>query len=161
MISAARNTTGARVRTLPPSAPPGGDYVRDDQMSRDVHADPPAGQRRAAEAAARQIASALVEVLSGDRGASQLNRMVTPAVLAQVRFAIAAPRPGSTRLRHRIQTIHMSHPANGVVEVCAVLGNSARASALALRLELLDGRWRCTAVETDQQRRRHLMRRPA
>lgn len=130
-------------------------------MTRGVQADPSAGQRQAAEAAARQIASALVEVLSGDRGASQLNRMVTPAVQAQIRFAISAPRPGAARLRHRIQTIHMSHPANGVVEVCAVLGNSARASALALRLELLDGRWRCTAVETDQHRRRTSMRRSA
>lgn len=153
MITASSNATDAPTRTRSSTRPPGGDLARVDRTASDGHMDGSTAQFREAEAAAQKIATAMVEVLTGERAAIQLKHMVTPAVLAQVSRAVAASRPGSSRLRHRIHRIHVSHPANGVVEVCAVLRNSARASALALRLELLDGRWRCTAVETDQHRR--------
>ena len=41
----------------------------------------------------------------------------------------------------------MSEPVDGVAEVAALVRRGARSTAVALRLEGLDGRWQCTALE--------------
>jgi hypothetical protein len=45
-----------------------------------------------------------------------------------------------------LQTVHVTQPADGVVEACTVFRLGRRTRALALRMEGLDGRWRCTAL---------------
>ena len=46
-----------------------------------------------------------------------------------------------------VRSIHVSEPADGVAEVAALVRRGARSTAVALRLEGLDGRWQCTALE--------------
>jgi hypothetical protein len=41
----------------------------------------------------------------------------------------------------------VSEPADGVAEVCALVRRGARSTAVALRMEGMDGRWQCTAIE--------------
>ncbi|WP_242889432.1 Rv3235 family protein [Actinomadura litoris] len=48
----------------------------------------------------------------------------------------------------RVLSSWLQRPATGVAEVGAVVVVAGRVRALALRLELHRGRWRCTAVET-------------
>jgi hypothetical protein len=43
--------------------------------------------------------------------------------------------------------VHVAEPADGVAEVAAMVRRGARTTAVAVRLEGLDGRWQCTAVE--------------
>ncbi len=43
--------------------------------------------------------------------------------------------------------VHVCEPVDGVAEVSAVARRSGRAHAVAARLEGLDGRWRCTALQ--------------
>jgi len=52
------------------------------------------------------------------------------------------PRPGAQAVR----SLHLQERPEGVVEVCATVQRGTRASAFALRLEGLDGRWRCTEL---------------
>ena len=75
---------------------------------------------------AGRFAQALVEVLAGDRPLAQLVRWTSSAVYDEVSGLIAGP---------------------GVAEICALVRRGARSTAVALRLEGLDGRWQCTALE--------------
>jgi hypothetical protein len=43
--------------------------------------------------------------------------------------------------------VHVCEPVDGVAEVSAVAHRSGRAHAVAARLEGIDGRWRCTALQ--------------
>jgi hypothetical protein len=49
-------------------------------------------------------------------------------------------------VRGLVRSIHVGEPADGVAEICALVQRGPRASAVALRLEGLDGRWKCTAL---------------
>lgn len=105
---------------------------------------------------AARLARGLVEVLSGERPAAHVTTLVSEDVLAELerrvsRLAAAGP-PGVRRaLREVIRSVHVSEPADGVAEVCAVVrrgaGEGARHRAIALRMEGLDGSWCCTALE--------------
>jgi hypothetical protein len=46
-----------------------------------------------------------------------------------------------------VGAVHVCEPVDGVAEVTAVAHRSGRAHAVAARLEGLDGRWRCTALQ--------------
>ena len=99
-----------------------------------------------------RLVQGLVDVLSGERPPGQLTRWLTPGVLAAVNaHANASNRADVTvrrlRTRRRIGSIHVSTPTDGVVEACAVIVGTKRSRAMALRLEGLDGRWRCTALD--------------
>ena len=59
--------------------------------------------------------------------------------------ARASARPDAAR--GVVRSVHVSEPADGVAEVCALVRRGARSTAVALRLEGLDGRWQCTALE--------------
>jgi hypothetical protein len=43
--------------------------------------------------------------------------------------------------------VHVSEPVDGVAEISAVARRDGRAHAVAARLEGIDGRWRCTALQ--------------
>ncbi|MDQ1306875.1 MAG: hypothetical protein QG671_2707 [Actinomycetota bacterium] len=98
-----------------------------------------------------RLAQAIIDVMAGQRPVSQLMGCTSTAVYAQLAHlsSLAAETPSSARLawhRHRVLTVRVTQPAAGVVEASAVVRNQRRGRALALRLEGLDGRWRCTAV---------------
>jgi len=105
---------------------------------------------------AHRFAQAVVEIVAGDRPATQLSRYATLAVLDQLdrtvrrRGAVMARQERSTprgpAARPRVTSVRVSEPADGAVEACAVISTGARRRALAFRLEGLDGRWQCTAL---------------
>lgn len=99
-----------------------------------------------------RLAQALVEVLSGERAPRQLLTWTSDEVYAAITArtaALARDRSGELTRRPPVQlrTVHVSQPAAGVAEVCALVHRGGRARALALRVEARRGRWRCTAFE--------------
>jgi hypothetical protein len=99
-----------------------------------------------------RLAQAVLEVAAGARPSSQLWRWTTQAVLDDVR---QRSRPAtvldSQRRRAQVpalvRSVHVCEPADGVVEATAIVAGRLRTRALALRLEGLNGRWLCTALE--------------
>lgn len=101
---------------------------------------------------AARLSQALAEVLSGTRPAQQLVRWTSLDVYACLRRHVAHRLqntvPGRTRPAPVVlRSVRLSEPLEGIAEVSAVLQIGPRARALALRLEGVDGRWRCTAFE--------------
>lgn len=94
-----------------------------------------------------RLAQALVEVLAGDRPSAQLVRWTTTEVYETVTAAVPAGRPQCDRPRSVVRSVHLSEPRDGVAEVAAVVRHGRRSTAVALRIEGLDGRWQCTALE--------------
>ncbi len=100
------------------------------------------------ESAAR-LAQAAVEIVEGTRPATQLIRHTSQevyAVLARRAFIAARRSAQPPTRRPVVRRVRVTHPADGVVEACAVIVHADRARALALRLEGLDGRWVVTAL---------------
>jgi hypothetical protein len=112
----------------------------------------PRPTRRAALPAPRtwagRVVQAIVEVLAGVRPATQLVRWTTAEVYEQISSRVLA-HGGDTSGPPRgvVRSLHVSEPADGVAEVCALVRRGARSTAVALRLEGMDGRWQCTALE--------------
>jgi hypothetical protein len=97
---------------------------------------------------ARTLVQGLLEVLAGVRPVKQLQRDTTPEVYAAL-TADLLRRPRATGARpdrRAVRSLHLQERPEGVVEVCATVQRGGRLAALALRLEGLDGRWRCTEL---------------
>jgi hypothetical protein len=93
---------------------------------------------------AGRFAQAVLEVAAGARPPSQLLRWTSAPVYDAVHAAAGALTGGH---RPVLRSVHVSEPADGIAEVCALGRIGDRVRALALRFEGLDGRWQCTAVE--------------
>jgi hypothetical protein len=89
------------------------------------------GNRAELEAFAHRFASAVVEVVGGDRGPSQLLRWTSERVYAELQR----------------RCVHVFCPSPEAAEISVHVRRGERSSALAARIELLDGRWCCTALE--------------
>ncbi|QXJ21995.1 hypothetical protein AGRA3207_002918 [Actinomadura graeca] len=97
--------------------------------------------RARAEATVRIIA----DVLAGVRPAHRLTEVAVPAVCRE----IARLCPGRGRaVPPRVLSSWLQRPAPDAAEAGAVVAMEGRVKALAVRLELQRGRWRCTALET-------------
>jgi hypothetical protein len=97
---------------------------------------------------AGRFAQAIVEVLAGDRPLAQLIRWTTTAVYDDVAALIVGPGSApADSTRGVVRSVHVSEPADGIAEVAALVRRGGRSTAVALRLEGLDGRWQCTALE--------------
>jgi Family of unknown function (DUF6459) len=101
---------------------------------------------------AGRLVQALVEVVAGARPASQLVRWTSERVYAQinqrVRQLAQAGAPGTRGIiAGQLRSLHITAPLEGVAEVCAVVQRGPRAAAVAVRLEAVEGRWKCTAVQ--------------
>lgn len=102
---------------------------------------------------AARLVQAVVEVLAGDRPTSQLIRWTSEEVFDEVSARVLPPAPGPARRsagppeRGVVRSVHVTEPSDGVAEVCALVRRGLRCTALALRLEGIDGRWQCTAIE--------------
>ncbi len=100
-----------------------------------------------AAAAGRRVVTLALEVLAGRRPVAQLQALTSPGVLA----ALAGGRrprwcaEGTAPLF--VGPVHVCEPVDGVAEVGAVARRAGRAHAVAARLEGIDGRWRCTALQ--------------
>lgn len=111
------------------------------------------GGRAELEVFAQRFAAAVVEVVGGDRGPSQLLRWTSPEVYADLQRRSALKNrtvPGDRRLRRlrsQVRSVHVSCPAPGAVELSIHVRRGERSHAVAARLVSRDGRWCCTALE--------------
>ena len=96
-----------------------------------------------ADRAARVLARALVEILSGQRPVAQLRVHCAPEIYAGL---LERPFTGQQALPH-ILTVRVCEPADGVAEVSAAFRRAERVRAVAFRIEGVDGRWRITALQ--------------
>jgi hypothetical protein len=110
----------------------------------------PTGRQELPEPAAfaRRLVIAVIETATGRRSASQLRHHTSPTVQAGLaRDAGRINRLGSAHRPAALHSLHIAEPADGVAEVAAVLRVEDRFRAVALRLEGLDGRWRCVRLQ--------------
>jgi hypothetical protein len=100
-----------------------------------------------ARAAGRRLITLTLEALAGRRPLAQLQPVTSQGVFA----ALAGGRrprwcaDGTAPLL--VGAVHVCEPVDGVAEVTAVARRAGRAHAVAARLEGIDGRWRCTALQ--------------
>ena len=98
---------------------------------------------------AQALVQRLLEVLAGVRPVAQLKRDTTLDVYDDLeRMVTVRPRPTGPRPdRRSVRSIHVQEQPGGVAEVFATVRRGARYGAVALRLEIAGGQWRCTALE--------------
>jgi hypothetical protein len=105
---------------------------------------------------AGRLVQAVIEVVSGVRPVSQLVRWTTAPVYEALCAGVARPvastgastrDPATSRLAEVVRSVRVSEPRDGVAEVCAIVQQGPRCRAIALRLEGIDGRWQCTALQ--------------
>jgi hypothetical protein len=119
-----------------------------------LHLVPPLGREEPVSlppprAWAARLAQAIVEVLAGERPLSQLVRWTSENVYADLgRWATAQPdrRARRTIGQGRLQALRTCEPERGIVEAAAVIRFSNRHRLVALRLEVIRGRWVCTRL---------------
>jgi hypothetical protein len=98
-------------------------------------------------AAGRRLLTLTLEALTGRRPLSQVQPLTSVGVYAALS---SGRRPrwcsgGTAPLL--LGRVYVCEPVDGVAEVSAVARRSGRAHAVAARLEGIDGRWRCTALQ--------------
>jgi hypothetical protein len=119
--------------------------------SPDLHVVP--GDRAGLEAFAHRFASAVVEVMAGDRGPSQLLRWTTEPVYADLQrraSLLSRTTPGDRRvrrLRSQVRSVHVFCPSAEAAEISVHVRHGERSRAIAGRIELVGGRWCCTALQ--------------
>jgi hypothetical protein len=94
-----------------------------------------------------RLAQGIVEALYGHRPLQQLVRWTDEPVYAMLARRLASRRPNSSAARPIVRSLRVCEPTDGVVEAGIVVETGTRCRGLALRLEGLDGRWYCTALE--------------
>jgi hypothetical protein len=108
----------------------------------------PTAELPAVHGVAGALVRGVLEVLAGVRGIAQLRRDTTAELYADLVPALTGARDtrGSRPDARAIRSLHVQERPEGVAEVCATVVRGGRFSTLALRLEGLDGRWRCTEL---------------
>lgn len=114
----------------------------------DEHRRTPLAQLPAPRPFAQALVQRLLEVQAGLRPLSQLQRDTSFELFTELEQTL--PRrhrqPGPRPTRRDVRSVHVQARPDGVAEVCATVHRSGRAQAMALRLEGVDGAWRCTAL---------------
>jgi hypothetical protein len=111
------------------------------------------GDRLELEGFAHRFAKAVVEVMGGDRGPSQLLRRTSEQVYADLcrRAALlnrATPDDRrQRRLRSQVRSVHLFCPSAEAAELSIHVRHGHRSRAIAARLELIEGRWICVALQ--------------
>lgn len=102
---------------------------------------------------AHRFVQAVVEIVSGDRPCTQLVRWTDREVYDDLTTRVAALSgtvgsvPATQRPRAKVVSVKVCRPRDGVAEVAAHVRQGARSHALAARLEHVEQRWICTALE--------------
>jgi Family of unknown function (DUF6459) len=97
--------------------------------------------------AGRRLFTCTLEALAGQRPLTQVRAMTSLGVFTALTEG-RRPRwcaEGTGPLL--VGAVHVCEPVDGVAEVSAVARRGGRAHAVAARLEGIDGRWRCTALQ--------------
>ncbi|HEX6248414.1 MAG TPA: Rv3235 family protein [Nocardioidaceae bacterium] len=102
---------------------------------------------------AARFAQAVVEVIGGDRPIGQLVRWTSQRVYQEIdrrlRILSRASDAGRRRrtVRPQVRSVHVFHPTPETAEVSVHVRHGQRSRAIAARLELVRGRWQCTALQ--------------
>ena len=138
-------------RQAPPELPEGpGRSAVADVVPIDPH------QRGRLERWVHRYVQAAVEIVGGDRPASQLLRWTSGSVYADLhRRAVLVARAGGHQpgvgrvqpVRPHVESVHTSLVSPTVAEASARIRYGARSRALALRFEKRADRWVCSAME--------------
>jgi hypothetical protein len=98
----------------------------------------------------RALLVGLIETASGRRPLQQLAALVT----ASVGFGLRTDFERCAQLGQRhwthsavVGSVRASEPADGIAELCATLRVGPRTRAVAMRLEVQYGRWKCTRLQ--------------
>jgi hypothetical protein len=111
------------------------------------------GDRLELEGFCHGFAKAVVEVMGGDRGPSQLLRWTSETVYADLCRRVSllhrtTPNDRRVRrLRSQVQSVHLFCPTPQAAEVSIHVRRGHRSRAIAARLEVVEGRWLCTALQ--------------
>ncbi|MDQ6688812.1 MAG: Rv3235 family protein [Actinomycetota bacterium] len=111
------------------------------------------GGRAELDAFAARFAQAVVEVIGGDRGVHQLLRWTTERVyedLTRRTSMLSHTTPGDhrvRRLRAQVRSVHLFCPTAHAAELSVHVRHGHRSRAIAARIEIVEGRWRCTALQ--------------
>ena len=93
----------------------------------------------------------LTEATSGERPLAQLAPYLSRTVYHRLErhFATTVRGAGASGPDNRanVRSVHVCEPTDGVAELAAVVRRGGRMAAIALRLEGVDGRWQCTALQ--------------
>jgi hypothetical protein len=112
----------------------------------------PAGMPDVRDWAARFV-QAVAEVIGGDRPVAQLIRWTDQEVYLDISRRVRILGVTSTAAtrskvnRPQVRSVHICQPLDGVAEVAVHIRHGARSRAVAARLEVVRGRWLCTALE--------------
>jgi hypothetical protein len=144
---ALRLVTPATAPLAPPRPPSCPTPFTDDAWVADDRT--PTAELPSAEDFTRRIVQVLLEVVAGVRPISQLRRDTTPELYLSLRATLLCrPRPTGPRPdRRAIRSVHVQTRPEGIGEACATVRRGPRVTALALRIEGVDGRWRCTDLD--------------
>jgi hypothetical protein len=104
---------------------------------------------------AARFAQAVVEVVAGERPLSQLLRLTSTGVYAELdrrlrvlgRAVPATAAQRARRIRPQVRSVHVCRPGPAVAEVSVHVGHGHRSRAIAARLEHREGRWVCVALQ--------------
>lgn len=101
---------------------------------------------------ARQFCVGVAEVIYGDRPVNQLLRCTSERVYGDLAKRSAVAKSRSRMVpervpRTRLERVRLQRANPRAVEVCARLRQGERNHAIAARLELVNGRWICVALE--------------
>jgi hypothetical protein len=97
--------------------------------------------------AGRQLLTTALEAFAGRRPVAQLRPLTTVALFEALSSGRRPPWCAAGTAPIVLGAVHVCEPVDGVAEVSAVAHRGGRAHAVAARLEGVDGRWRCTAVQ--------------
>lgn len=90
----------------------------------------------------------IIEVVNGLRPAAQLRGHLSPAIqLALTRRAGTLGRFRTGGRPPTVRSVHVSEPIPGAAEISAVVDIGGRVRAIAARIELSHGRWRCVQLQ--------------
>ena len=94
----------------------------------------------------RRLITLTLEAMAGRRPLAQLQPMTSVGVFAALSGG-RRPRVCRGTAPLVVGSVHVCEPLDGVAEISAVARRAGRAHAVAARLEGIDGRWRCTALQ--------------
>ncbi len=129
---------------LPPGPRPGQDLPHRDDFG---PAPTPRHDLPDPAAVAHRLVTTTLEAFTGRRSFAQLQSAFTLPVFTAVsrgrrpRWCVEGTGPLV------VGPVRVFEPVDGVAEVTAVARRNGRAHAVAVRLEGIDGRWRCTALQ--------------
>jgi hypothetical protein len=97
--------------------------------------------------AGRRLLTLTLEAFAGRRPLAQLQHLTSAGIFTALTAGRRPPWCSQGTAPLLLGRVHVCEPVDGVAEISAVARRGGRAHAVAARLEGIDGRWRCTALQ--------------